>query len=416
MEKKTKHIASLSLGIMGAGFAGSFLLPAGAAWGTVLQSGFEAGLVGGLADWFAVTALFRHPLGIPIPHTALLPRNRDRVTNALVNTVENDLLSKASITDKLSGMRLTEALLDTLERSASREQLAAWGAAALQHAVRLAPLDVIVPFAAEHAKGALQDVDVRPLLQRLGEQALARQVDELALDALLAKAEEWLVKPETRDSLGTLAMGAFSKLDLGGFMQFAVNAFMGYLSEDKLGGIIQNFGMGLIFELRMAGHPRRAEALGFIRRQIEELSRSEKLIAQLEEWKREQLKELDLTGPIAKLLSGLQERLLTAFADPAFATGTLAPLIDRLLDALHADTGLQAKADSWMREQLVRLIEANHAKIGQLVRDNIAKLDNETLIEMLEDKVGKDLQWIRVNGAVCGFLIGLVLGLIRLAV
>jgi uncharacterized membrane-anchored protein YjiN (DUF445 family) len=211
-----------------------------------------------------------------------------------------------------------------------------------------------------------------------------------------------------------MAMGAFAKLEVGGFMQFAVNAFLGYMSEDKLGGIIQNFALGYAAELRIPGHPRRSEALGFVRRQIDELSRSEKLAAQLEEWKAQQLDELDLSAPISRLLEGLQQRLLKTLAEPAFAQTTLQPLLERLLGALRADEELQQRLDNWLREQLIRLVEANHAKIGQLVRDNISKLDDAQLIEMLEDKVGKDLQWIRVNGAVCGFLIGVALGLVKL--
>ena len=70
-------------------------------WIDLLHGGFEAGLVGGLADWFAVTALFRHPLGLPIPHTALLPNNRKRMTNALVSILRNDWLSKESIQEKV---------------------------------------------------------------------------------------------------------------------------------------------------------------------------------------------------------------------------------------------------------------------------------------------------------------------------
>ena len=78
--------------------------------------GFEAGLVGGLADWFAVTALFRHPMGIPIPHTALLPKNRKRVTKGLINTLENEWLTKESITNKVKEMQLAQMVLQIAER------------------------------------------------------------------------------------------------------------------------------------------------------------------------------------------------------------------------------------------------------------------------------------------------------------
>src|SRR4051812_3880212 len=108
--KSSRKIARYSLIIMGAGyiattpFQGSLALD-------LLHGGFEAGLVGGLADWFAVTALFRHPLGLPIPHTALLPNNRKRMTNALVSMLKNDWLSKESIQDKVKHIPFTEKLI-----------------------------------------------------------------------------------------------------------------------------------------------------------------------------------------------------------------------------------------------------------------------------------------------------------------
>src|SRR3954451_8655861 len=105
-KKKSKHLAMISLAIMGVGFVAT--MPFGdSIWGRLLQGGFEAGLVGGLADWFAVTALFRHPLGIPIPHTALLPKNRDRMMKAIVSMLENDWLTKESIQGKIQQIKIT---------------------------------------------------------------------------------------------------------------------------------------------------------------------------------------------------------------------------------------------------------------------------------------------------------------------
>jgi uncharacterized membrane-anchored protein YjiN (DUF445 family) len=108
--KKSKYFAKISLVIMGAGFLIS--IPFTDTFiGRLLQGGFEAGLVGGLADWFAVTALFRHPLGIPIPHTALLPKNRNKMINALISMLENDWLTKESIQEKIKQFKITERLI-----------------------------------------------------------------------------------------------------------------------------------------------------------------------------------------------------------------------------------------------------------------------------------------------------------------
>jgi uncharacterized membrane-anchored protein YjiN (DUF445 family) len=411
MEKKTKSIAGISLGVMAAGFGASFLFPEGTArdW---LQDAFEAGLVGGLADWFAVTALFRHPLGIPIPHTALLPKNREKVTHALVSAIENELLSKESIKEKLREVQFARLLLGLLEQE-EREQLGAWAAVMLEQVVRSFPMDAVLPFVEKHAKELLQSLVLAPMLPKLAQEITEKQYDAAAFDALLDKAEDWISRAETRDMLGQMAMGAFSRLEIGGFMQFAVNAFLGYMNEDKLGGIIQNFVRTYLFELRMPNHPRRSQALGFIRGELERLSRSDKLIAMLEQWKREKLEQWDMGETLSRLFTDLQQKLIAYMQEPRFAHAVLLPLLNRTLERLSRNEELLDRADDWIRGQITRLVEANHAKIGQLVYENVRKLDDAELIAMMEDKVGKDLQWIRVNGAVCGWLIGLALGVVK---
>src|SRR6476620_6681555 len=113
--KGSRKIAIYSLIIMGVGFIATTPFK-GPILVDLLHGGFEAGLVGGLADWFAVTALFRHPLGIPIPHTALLPNNRKRMTSALVSVLINDWLSKESIQEKVKDMPFTEKLIIIMKK------------------------------------------------------------------------------------------------------------------------------------------------------------------------------------------------------------------------------------------------------------------------------------------------------------
>ncbi len=113
--KGSRKIAIYSLIIMGVGFIATTPFQ-GPILVDLLHGGFEAGLVGGLADWFAVTALFRHPLGIPIPHTALLPNNRKRITNGLVSMLKKDWLSKESILEKVKHIPFTEKLSVVMKR------------------------------------------------------------------------------------------------------------------------------------------------------------------------------------------------------------------------------------------------------------------------------------------------------------
>lgn len=105
---------------MGIGFIATIPFQ-GSFWVNLLQGGFEAGLVGGLADWFAVTALFRHPLGLPIPHTSLLANNRKRMTNGLVSTIKNDWLSKESIQGKVKQVHFSDKLVTRIEQEIHTE-------------------------------------------------------------------------------------------------------------------------------------------------------------------------------------------------------------------------------------------------------------------------------------------------------
>lgn len=115
MKMKTNQRALILLVIMFIGFIIT-LFPQNTPIITILQSGFEAGVVGGFSDWFAVVALFRYPLGIPIPHTALLPRNRKRITEGLVSIVENNLLNKSSIINKVHELEVVKKILNICKK------------------------------------------------------------------------------------------------------------------------------------------------------------------------------------------------------------------------------------------------------------------------------------------------------------
>ncbi len=119
---KSRYLAGTSLAVMGAGFLITLFLPQNIAV-RLLQGGFEAGLVGGFADWFAVTALFRHPMGIPIPHTSLLLKNRNKIVNSLISALETELLNKESITGRLRQMKLFKGISSGLLKLIAKKEI-----------------------------------------------------------------------------------------------------------------------------------------------------------------------------------------------------------------------------------------------------------------------------------------------------
>jgi uncharacterized membrane-anchored protein YjiN (DUF445 family) len=406
--KKSKRLASFSLAVMGTGFVatipfqGSFL-------GDLLQGGFEAGLVGGLADWFAVTALFRHPMGLPIPHTALLPKNRQRMTKALVSTLENDWLSKESIRNKIKQINFTEKIFPVLERELHSDSVKKGAASLAAQMIRHINLEKVTPFVEKEIKSSFHSFEMSTVLQSAINQVLIREYDEKALDYLLGKVEEWIRKSNTKNQLGNLAIRALDNIELDGFLQFALRSFQNLLNEEKLGSILQNFLLSVVSSLRQIDDTNRKALLLYVRTELRNIKDNKKLLEEIEIWKDHLIADWEPAGKITEILQKTQQKALVFFQDSKFMDTYLLPFLTRLLNNLKEDPAKINIIENWIQKQIVNLVEDNHSKIGKLVQENLDKLDDETLIHMMENKIGKDLQWIRVNGAICGFIIGIIL-------
>ncbi|WP_179233052.1 DUF445 domain-containing protein [Paenibacillus rigui] len=413
MSGNSKYTATVSLGVMAAGFAGTLFID-GAPWVRFVQSGFEAGLVGGLADWFAVTALFRHPLGIPIPHTALLPKNRDKVSKAFVTTIQEDLLSKQSIMDKLSQVPLAAKLLRGAEEQLSTDSAQAGIRVLSDYVIRQVPLEKIAAYAEQELRRLIESTDMRRVLEKVLEQVYAKQYDEKAFDFVLDLAEKLVAKDEIRDRMGLMAVEALSHLKTNGLMQFALNAFVGFFNEEKLGTLIQQFMLNGIEGLRNEGNVNRQAVMRTLRHWLDQPDHQTRIASELEGWKDQLLTQWKLGEQLLGLLQRVQAQALEWVNTEDFASKYVQPFLSGIVRRLEEDPELMNKLELGLREQIARWIESNHHKIGGLIKENIDRFDDETLIALMEDKVGKDLQWIRVNGAICGFLIGLALAGIKL--
>ncbi|OME95583.1 DUF445 domain-containing protein [Paenibacillus amylolyticus] len=412
--KQTKKAAAWSLVVMGAGFAASLPFQ-GVPVGKLLVGSFEAGLVGGLADWFAVTALFRHPLGIPIPHTALLPKNRDKMTEGLVSAVENNLLNKDSITEKIADFKAAETVLDTLTRELHSDGIKTMIDTLCKRILAGLPLEQIAPLVAREIKSQAGAFDLGPILERAAHQMTERGYDAKALDYGLKQAEEWLVKPETIMFLGESGMKAISGIQMNGLMQFAMNAFLGYMNEERLGGILQGYLFDRVEDMKREGSTLRYKVLDMVRTQTVRLAMSEAMQDGINSWKNNMLEGWNAEQTVLNKLTDLRDKALAAMEDGQYVDTYALPAIERVLVDLRADDELMTGMNAKIVNGVTTLLEKNHSKIGKLVRENVDKMDNATLVSMIEDKVGQDLQWIRINGAVTGFVIGIALTALQMA-
>ncbi|MDI6674726.1 DUF445 domain-containing protein [Bacillus wiedmannii] len=408
MSLQTKYIAGISLGVMGVGFAASIPFQ-GTVAGEIIQGGFEAGLVGGLADWFAVTALFRHPMGIPIPHTALLPKNRKRVTKGLINTLENEWLTKESITNKVKEMQLAQMVLQIAEREMQSDAVKKGIVTIAEKAIVSIDTEKLAVIIEKEMKTYLHTINTSNILQVLVDQLVVQEYDEKTLDYILVKVKDWTAQDEARYQLGSLGMKAMENIKVDGFLQFTLKSFMNIVDEDKIGGILQKFIISNINSLQDADNSTRQLVLAKIRQEIINVKENEALLKELENWKEKWIANWDATDKIKEMLEQVQQRAITFVKNEEFTDKYVIPFLQTQMNKIKEDEQTVQKIEDWLQKQVVTLVEKNHSKIGKLVQENLDKLDDKTLIEMIENNVGKDLQWIRVNGAVCGFMIGLVL-------
>ncbi|HDR6285018.1 DUF445 domain-containing protein [Bacillus cereus] len=408
MSLQTKYIAGISLGVMGVGFAASIPFQ-GTIAGEIIQGGFEAGLVGGLADWFAVTALFRHPMGIPIPHTALLPKNRKRVTKGLINTLENEWLTKESITNKVKEMQLAQMVLQIAEREMQSDAVKKGIVTIAEKAIVSIDTEKLAVIIEKELKTYLHTINTNNILQVLVDQLVVQEYDEKTLDYILVKVKDWTAQDEVRYQLGSLGMKAMENIKVDGFLQFTLKSFMNIVDEDKIGGILQKFIISNINSLQEADNSTRQLILAKIRQEIINVKENEALLQELENWKEKWIANWNATDKIKEMLEQVQQRAVAFVNNEEFADKYVIPFLQKQMNKIKEDEQTVQKIEEWLQKQVVTLVEKNHSKIGKLVQENLDKLDDKTLIEMIENNVGKDLQWIRVNGAVCGFMIGLVL-------
>jgi len=410
----SRNLAGISLIVMAAGFVGCLFLPENN-WTFLLIGGFEAGLVGGLADWFAVTALFRHPLGLRIPHTSLLLKNKGRIVDSLVSAMETQLLNKESITEQLRKLNLIQAAAQMLTRVVARKRTRQQVLDFAAETIAKLPLEKAVEPVRDAAANYIRGVDAAGLADRALTKVLNDGYEIKLFDYALNEAKAWAQRPETKDTIGALAMDQLSNAKVGGFTGFAFQAFAGMVNEDKLGSMIQTMLVAGVDSLLDPYGEQRLAILREVRVKLFEAAGDEEKLEYVRGQVLEVLHEQATEAFILNNLEKLREFALAKTAEDRAKGGRI---VFRLYAAVMRNMASEPeRIQMWedkTRGAIVQIAEQNHYRIGQLVRDNVDRMDDKQLVELLEEKIGQDLQWIRVNGAVCGFLVGVVLSLIQL--
>jgi uncharacterized membrane-anchored protein YjiN (DUF445 family) len=392
-------IATGLLGLMAALFLAASLGQArwpalGPALGYV-RAFAEAGVVGACADWFAVTALFRRPFGLPIPHTAVIPRNKLRIGEALGGFIADNFLTEQVLDEKLRQLEVGRWGGDWLSRPENAARLARSLADLAPEVLAVLPKGALQDLAGAAALAAAKATPAAPLAASLLKAVWSGGEGQLALEQALERLGRWLAehREQVRDGVVRQAKGWIPRL---------VDQFVADKVIDRLIQLLQ--------DMRDPAHPWRERLRVFVDTAIERLASDPEWRAAGERLKLELLADPRLHTYAQDLWAALEARLagLAAAGGPE-----LAERLQRWIQAMGAwlreDAAVQARLNGWVRPILSQVIAPRRQAIGRAVAQVVAGWDARSVVGKLELQVGRDLQYIRINGTLVGGLTGLAM-------
>ena len=353
----------------------------------------EAGMIGACADWFAVVALFRHPLGIPIPHTAIVPQSKQRIAVALGRFIANNFLSPRVVGDRIRDVDIAGWAAKWIERPSHARSAAQRTVSAVHQAMQTTPSADLNAFLTRRTRQGIAAIPAAPLASRVlallwahgNAQALVERLINSASVAL-ANNKETIRKKVSQRSY-----------------RFVPKWVDGMVADRVISGVSQT-----LDEMREPNHPWRVELKAEIERLIDRLATDPEYLARGEELKQQMLDNPAVIGQIDAMWHAIEVRLNSAATSAAIADAIETALMS-VAARVRDDAEMRDRINRWLRVAALRAVASRRQEIAAFIRKVVENWDTETLIMRIELQVGHDLQFIRINGTVVGGLVGLLI-------
>ena len=372
------------------------------AWGFV-RAFAEAAMVGGLADWFAVTALFRHPLGLPIPHTAIIPRNKDRIGNTLAQFLKDNFLTPSVVARRMRGIDVAGALGRFLVSPPGEGRLREGASRLVANILEALDQERLGGMVKGAVASRLRAMEASPMVGQSMEAAIDEDRHIPILDGIITWAGRTLDANE--DMIRDLVRKRANWM-----MKFAG------IDERLSNGIIDGLRKLTIDMAIDTNHPLRLKAEEAMADLAWKLQNDPEMRAKVEEMKNEIIGNKAVADWIEGLWEKARAGLLKAARDPeATMAGKFGDALRQLGATLQQDQRLKGTINTFARRAVVGAVAAYGSGIVALVSDTIRGWDARTITGRLENAVGRDLQYIRINGTIVGGLVGLLIHTVEVA-
>ena len=394
-----KRVATLMLVGVAVLFVVTRFLESRYPWLGFVRAFAEAAMVGGIADWFAVTALFRHPMGIPIPHTAIVPSRKDRIGTALGNFVQRNFLTREVVSGKIAAMQLGNRAAQWLARPENSRRLARHAAHGLSGAVGVLRDDDVQALVDRGIVSRLRRMQAAPLMARLFELLTAGGRHQALLDDALRLAAKFLYENEAmiRERV---------KAESPWWVPGAVDSRVG----DK---IVSGVEKTLVAVAADPDHPLRQRYDEAVDRFVLSLRENPETIARFEQIKLDVLAHpgvaefsREVWGDVKGRIASYAEQVAD---DAEQAPDQLEQWLAGLGHTVLQDPVLSAKVNGWIVEMVAYAVDQAREEVATLISTTVAAWDAHATSRKIELQIGRDLQFIRINGTLVGGLVGLIL-------
>ncbi|MFE3162785.1 DUF445 domain-containing protein [Streptomyces sp. NPDC059224] len=365
-------------------------------WADYVAAAAEAGMVGALADWFAVTALFRHPLGLPIPHTAIIPTKKDQLGVSLGEFVGENFLSQDVVRQRLHAVGIAGRLGAWLAEPKNADRVTAELATALRGALTVLRDSDVQAVVGEAITRRADAQEIAPGIGKMLDRVVADGGHRRAVDLVVSRAYDWLVQH------GDSVMDAVQGGAPGWTPRFV---------DRKVGERVYRELLRFCAEMRdMPSHPARGALDRFLSDFANDLQSDTDTRARVERLKGEVLGRGEVQDLIASAWTAVRSMIVSAAEDERseLRLRVRASLIS-LGARMASETKVQDKVDSWVEGAAVHVVSTYRKEITSLITDTVAGWDAEHTTRKIEAHIGRDLQFIRINGTVVGSLAGVLI-------
>ncbi|MFK8911124.1 DUF445 domain-containing protein, partial [Streptomyces sp. YS-3] len=365
-------------------------------WAAYVAAAAEAGMVGALADWFAVTALFRHPLGVPIPHTAIIPNKKDQLGESLGAFVGENFLSPQVVRTRLGALGMGARMGTWLADPSHADRVTSELATALRGALTVLRDSDVQAVVGEAITRRADAAEIAPGIGKTLEKVVADGGHRRVVDLVCARAHDWLVVH------GDSVMEAVQGGAPGWTPRFV---------DKKVGERVYKELLRFVTEMRdMPGHPARGALDRFLADFASDLQSDTDTRAKVERLKSDVLARPEVQDVIASAWSSVRSMIIAAAEDERSELRLRARASLLSLGArLSTDTRLQAKVDGWVEDAAAYVVSTYRTEITSLITDTVRSWDAADTSKKIEAHIGRDLQFIRINGTVVGALAGVVI-------